>query len=294
MTTVADICADARRMAYGSMSEQINLVSSNVLAGATSFGVELDISGISTGTILSSGLNVWYVRSVNDSTNTISVIPNYDNSPSEALTTGDVIRIKPRVTDWYLFNLFNDEMRKLSSTTSGLYTIGSWTDPVEPSYQTYEVPVEAENMVNLLRLRYRLPGTPDVWTIIPPSYYNWQVTPTASRIQLLVAIPSGTSIEFTYKAPFTFATSLSDNVFTTCGLSDTMSDIPALGMVVTLLRTTDSRRNQLSTQGDPRRAAEVGSATNLSSAAAFERDYKARVQDEYARLIQRNPIYLGV
>jgi hypothetical protein len=294
MTTVFDVCSDARRIAYGSMSEQINLAGANVIAGATTIPMQLDVTGITPGSIISSGLNVWYVKSVNGQNSSVSVIPGYDNAPQEAVTQGDVIRIKPRVTDFYLFSLFNDEMRKLSSTTSGLYKIGAWTANVEPSYQTYEIPLAAIGMVNLLRVRYRLPGTPDVWTALNPSYYNWQATPTGNRVQLLIDIPSGTEIEFTYKSPFTQATSLTDDVVADCGLSDSMTDIPALGMVITLLRTTDSRRNQIATQGDPRRADEVGPATNLSSAAAFERDYKARVQDEYARLIQRYPIFMGV
>jgi hypothetical protein len=73
-----------------------------------------------------------------------------------------------------------------------------------------------------------------------------------------------------------------------------MLDIPPLGAAATLLKTTDSRRNQIGVQGDARRAGEVGSGANLSSAAMMDRDYKGRVQDEYARLIQRFPIFKGV
>lgn len=294
MTTVYDVCADARRMAYGSMSEQINVAAANVVSGGSSISLQLDATGITPGTIISSGLNVWYVTSVSTQNNSVAVIPGYDNAPKVAVTQGDIIRIKPRVTDWYLFSLFNDEVRKLSSTTSGLYKIGYWATTVEPSYQTYEVPTAAVDMVNLLRVRYRIPGTPDVWTALNPSSYNWQATPNGNRVQILINIPSGTDIEFTYKGPFTAATSLNDDVVDDCGFADSMTDIPALGMVTTLLRTTDARRNQISTQGDSRRASEVGPSTNLSSAAAFDRDYKARIQDEYARLIQRYPIYMGV
>ena len=294
MTIIANLVADARRMTYGSMTEQINLLSGNAAAGADTLTMELDVTGMTPGSILSSGLNVWYVKGVNASSNTVFVIPGYDDSPQQAAAAGDQVIIKPRVTTWYLFNAINDEIRKLSSPMNGLYRVGTWTVDVSPTYQTYEVPTEALHMTNLLRVRYRWPGTPDVWSDIRPSSYRWIVSETGNKVQLLVNVPSGTEIEFTYKAPFVEATSLLDDPVDDCGLSPTMLDLPSLGAAATLLKTTDARRNQISAQGDSRRAGEVPSGANLSSAAMMDREYKMRVQDEYARLIQRFPIFKGV
>jgi len=294
MTTIANLVADTRRTTYGSMTEQINLIAANAAAGAETLTMELDISGITPGMVLSSGLNVWYVKGSNTASKQIFVIPGYDNAPEEAVTVGDRVLVKPRVTDWYLFNAINDEIRKLSSPMNGLYKVGTWTVDVSPTYQTYEVPSEALDMTNILRVRYRWPGTPDVWSDIRPSSYRWIVSETGNKIQLLVNVPSGTEIEFTYKAPFTEATSLLDDPVADCGLAATMLDIPSIGAAAMLLRTTDSRRNQILAQGDPRRAGEVPSGSNLSSAAMMDREYKMRVQDEYARLVQRFPIFKGV
>lgn len=294
MTTIANMVADARRITYGSMTEQINLLASTAAAGTNTLTMELDVTGITPGSILSSGLNVWYVKGVQTSGNQIFVIPGYDNSPQGVANAGDTVIIKPRVTDWYLFNAINDEIRKLSSPTNGLYRVGTWTVEVSPTYQTYEVPSEALDMVNILRVRYRWPGTPDVWSDIRTSSYRWIVSETGNKIQLLVNVPSGTEIEFTYKAPFVEATSLADDPVDDCGLAPTMLDLPPLGAAAMLLKTTDSRRNQISAQGDPRRATEVPPGSNLSSASMLDREYKARVQDEYVRLVQRFPIFKGV
>ena len=294
MTTIADLVADARRMTYGSMTEQINIIDSNVAAGGQTLTLELDVTGITPGSILSSGLNVWYVKGVTAGTRQVFVIPGYDNAPQQAAAAGDQVIIKPRVTTWYLFNAINDEIRKLSSPMNGLYRVGTWTVDVSPTYQTYEVPSEALDMTNILRARYRWPGTPDVWSDIRTSSYRWIVSETGNKIQLLVNVPSGTEIEFTYKAPFVEATALSDDPVADCGLAQTMLDLPAIGAAASLLRSTDSRRNQISAQGDSRRAGEVQSGANLSSASFFDREYKMRVQDEYARLVQRFPIFKGV
>lgn len=294
MTTIADLVADARRMTYGAMSEQINLFADDAAAGATTLTMEMDVSGITPGTVLSSGLNVWYVRGTNVASKEIFVVPGYDNSPQGTAATGDLVMVKPRVTTWYLFNAINDEIKRLSSPMNGLYRVGTWTVNVSPTYQTYEVPTAALNMTNLLRVRYRWPGTPDVWSDIRPSSYRWLVSETGNKVQLLVNVPSGTEIEFTYKAPFAEAAALDDDPVADCGLAESMLDIPPLGASAMLLRTTDARRNQIQAQGDPRRAGEVPSGANLSSASVMDRDYKMRVQDEYARLVQRFPIFQGI
>ena len=294
MSTVADLVADVRRRVYGSMTENVNLAQVSASAGQTSIQLELGVDGIQKGMLLSSGLNVWFVKGVYSTDNTVFVIPGYDNSPKTAVTAGDMVYVRPRMTDWYAFNAINDQLRRLSSPDAGLYKIGTWVAKVDPTYQTYTVPVAAANMINILRVRWRSPGTTDVWTDIPDRYYRWVYSNEQNIVRLLLNVPSGTEIEFTYKAPFAQATSLADDPVADLGLSDSMLDIPALGAAVDLLRTTESRRNQVSTQGDSRRPEEVSMTANSSIAGVMERDYRRRVQDEMSRLVTRVPIYRGI
>lgn len=290
MTTMRDMIADTRRMAYGSLHDQINLIAQPAASGASSIILDMDVSGITQGMTLSSGLNVWFVRNVEVSTNTVYVIPGYDNSPKVAVEPGDFVFIKPRVTDWFMFETMNQEILRLSTPEHGLYKIASWTANVDPTWQTYDIPEEATNLIGMLRIRYRMPGTPDVWIDIPEKAYRIQINDGTSRIRLLRNIPSGTEIEFLYKAPFSQATALDDNVNEVCGLSPTMVDIPTLGCLATLLRTTESRRNQVQQQGDARRAGEVGGGYNMQIAQMVEKDHQMRIWEEAARLIQRVPI----
>ena len=288
-----DMIADTRRMAYGSMADQINILRAPYAASATYMDLDMDVTGITQGTVLSGDLNVWYVKSVDSISNRVYVIPGYDNSPKRAMDTGDIIFIKPRVTDYYMFETMNQEILRLSTPEHGLYQIASWTAQVDPTWQTYEVPASAfTNMVGLLRVRYRLPGTTDVWIDIPEKSYRIQLNTTSgsSYIRLLRTIPSGTDIQFLYKATFQQAENLSDNVNEVCGLSATMVDIPTLGCLATLLRTTESRRGQVQTQGDSRRAGEVAAGSNMQIAAMVEKDHQMRIWEEAARLIQRVPI----
>lgn len=293
MTTMLDLVADVRRKVYGSMTENVNLIQTSASAGQTSIQLELGVDGIQKGMLLSSGLNVWFVKGVYSTDNTVFVIPGYDNSPKDPVTAGDMVYVRPRMTDWYAFNAINDQLRRLSSPDAGLYKIGTWVAEVDPTYQTYEVPIEAADMINILRVRWRWPGTTDVWTEMAPRHYRWIYSTQQNVVRLLISIPSGTEIEFTYKAPFAQATSLDDDPVADLGLAESMVDIPSLGAAIDLLRTTESRRTQISTQGDSRRPEEVPVSSNASIAGQLDREYRQRIQDEMTRLVTRIPIFRG-
>ena len=292
MTTMLDLISDTRRMAYGSLNDQINLVAAPAAAGATTIRLQLDVSGITPGMVLSCGLNVWYVRGTEAATNSVTVIPGYDNSPKKAVNADDFVFIKPRVTDWYMFETMNQEILRLSTPEHGLYQISMWEAQVDPTYQTYAIPESAFDMIGMLRVRYRMPGTTDVWYDVPEKAYRMQLNTAASDsyIRLLRNIPSGTQVQFLYKAPFHQAEELSDNVNEVCGLAPTMVDIPTLGCLATLLRTTESRRGQVQMQGDARRASEVSAGANINVARSVERDHQMRIWEEAARLTQRVPL----
>jgi len=291
-TTMADMVADAKRMTYGSLPEQINLIGVASTAGATTLTLQMPVDGIVPGTILSSGLNVWYVRGVTTTGNIVSVIPGYSGAPKNATLVDDFVYIRPRITDWYVFTTLNDVIKSLSAPSSGLYKVGSWQASVDTTTQTYAIPTEAQNMVGLIRARVSVPGYQDVWQDIPSMAIR--VQSDNNVIRFTRNLPGSSLVEFIYKSPFTEGTDLTDNVETVCGLAPTMLDIPPLGATVTMLRTTESRRSQIAVQSDPRRAEEVAMGANSNAAREFARDFKGRVDDEYARLLQRNPLIRSI
>lgn len=294
MATIADLVADVRRQVYGSMTENVNLIQEDAAASASTIRLELGVDGIQRGMLLSSGLNVWFVKGVYPTDNSVFVIPGYDNSPQSAVSAGDMVYVRPRMTDWFAFNVLNRHIRALSSPENGLYRVGSWTATSDMTYQTYDVPTAAANMIGLQRVRWRYPATPDVWIDLANRHYRWQYSESQNLVRLLVNVPTGTEVEFTYKAPFTAATALTDDPVADCGLAETMLDIPPLGAAMDLLMTTESRRVQVTTQGDSRRPEEVPATSNSSIGREMQRLYRGRVQEEAARLLSRTPIFMGV
>lgn len=291
MTTMSDMVAEVRRLTYGTLTEQLNLVKKDYAPNQTEIFLDMDTSQIQPGMILSSNLNVWYVRNVNSGSRSVRVIPGYDNAPKVAGKAGDFVYIRPRMTEWYSFSQLNNQFRLLSSPGRGLYKTDVWYDTINTTYQTYDIPVEALNMVGLARIRYRLPGTPDVWYELQNKSYRVM----DSKVQLLYNVPTGGSqLEFTYRAPFSQATGLLDEVETVVGLGESQLDIPPLGVAIGLIRTTESRRNQVQTQTDARRGAEVPPESNVMDATRLERQYSARVNEEYARQLRDHPILMGI
>jgi hypothetical protein len=288
MTTMKDLVADTRRIAYGSMADQLNFLAVEATAGATTLEFTMDVTPITPGMVLSSGLNVYYVISVNANTKVVTVHTGYDNSRSEVLPVGSAVMIRPRVTDWLLFNGVNDVIRAMSSSTHGLYKEGTWTADVDPAWQTYDIPVADQGMTAFIKAQIRQPGSTDVWFDLPVNSVQWQ--PENNLIRMTRDYQSGTEIKFFYRGGFTLAADLTDDVVADCGLAETMIDIPPLGAAVLLLRTTEARRSQIHSQSDPRRAEEVVSGSNSSAARELDRDFRARVNDEYVRLLNRNPL----
>lgn len=288
MTRMRDVIADTRRLAYGSMADQLNFLAADAPLGAGELEFTMDVSPITPGMVLSSGLNVYYVISVDTNTKKVIVHQSYDNSRNDALPIGSPVMIRPRVTDWLLFSYINDVVKALSSTTYGLYRQGSWEDPnLDQVWGTYPIPASAADMTNLIRVQTMYFYNTDLWVDVPQNLIDWQ--PERGIVRIKGAIPMGFPLKFDYRAPFTPATSLTDDLEVDMGLAESMHDLPALGAAVRLLRTTEARRSQTHNQSDPRRADEVQSGANTAAATDLNREFRQRVNDEYARLIQRNP-----
>ncbi len=293
MTTVADLVASARRIAYGSAFDQLTLLGADYTAGDTTLVVNSEMGvppGIVQGRVLSSGLNVWYVKGVSAATNEIFVIPGYQNSPQEAANEGDFLYVNPKVTDFYLFSVINDILLYLSSPTAGLYTVNSWTVVTDPTWETYPIP-DGANVLEILALRYLYPGSTETWLDVDLNYVQWQ--PVEGTVRLTCNLPV-TTLQFLYKGGFTAATSLLDDPIADCGLAESQLDLPPLGAAVRLLRTTENKREQIAVQGDSRRASEVLAGSNSAAANALNRDFQSRIDAESLRLIKAYPYRLGI
>ena len=59
---MSQMVGEVRRLTYGTLTEQLNLIKSDYTALQTEIFLDMDTNQIQPGMILSSNLNVWYVR----------------------------------------------------------------------------------------------------------------------------------------------------------------------------------------------------------------------------------------
>lgn len=286
MTTMRETIANARRSVYGSLPDKMNLIATAYDAGDTEVYLGMDVQGIKPGTILCSGLNVWFVREL-DVTTKVATVLQFDDSPSSDCAVNDIVYAAPRITDWYLFTKAVDCIKSLSTPNNGLYRIIEWDAYVDPVWGTYEVPSGATAMQGLLEVKLWLPGSNDTWATIDKNDYEWN--PAQNNIQVSIPLYPSATVKFVARAPFTIPTGLDDDLAADCGLPETAQDIPEIAATAAHLRTMEGRRNQMIAQGDPRRAEEVTAGSNMSLARLYDLDLRNRIADERTLLNQRYP-----
>lgn len=292
MTTMSDLVNRTRSLSSGSMTDVINLLAQPYTPGDNRLTFAYPAPNIAPGMILSADLNVFYVGNTSSTTSTVEVLPSPNGEPNEPLPAGTLVRAKPRFTDWQIFTLLNDQISLMTSPMHGLYRIVTWEDRVDPAWNTYQVPAEYVGMVDMLRVRHKVVGSPDQWTDLR----QWSIQHNSeggSVIRIFQKDIQFGDVEFVARAPLAPATSLASDLITDCGLADTMIDIPMLGAASYLILSSESQRVHLRAQGDSRRPDEVPVDANskLSGGLLFRRD--RRIAEEYARLVARTAPVTG-
>lgn len=297
-TTLEQTVREVRLMTQGSLTDELNVLAAPYTPGQGQITLTYEARGIAAGALISCGLNTFYVLAVDTSGKVLTVLESYEGGPDVAAVAGDRVIVRPRVTNYQVWGNVLSTLDLMSSPANGLYTVASFTTPVDPVWQTYPVPTEAGAMTGILKVRFRLPGSPDRFIDVR----GWRLQsqdatalfPTGKVVKVNGEVPGGTDLQVVYKAPFVKPTAMTDTLETTCGLTATMVDIPAIGAAGTLMLGQEARRQQVGSQTDPRRSEEVMSGGNLGVARSYLALRDQRIRDEYARLLALNPDDLQV
>jgi hypothetical protein len=285
--TVGEIVQDTRRLVYGSMNDQINLLEKDYAADDDRLVFKLDIQGVTPGMVLSHGMNVWYVTEVTPTTKTVYVVPRYDGSFALPVKAGEVVMLRPRATDWMLFSEVKRSITGMSSRVNGLYRTGKESMAAQVGYWGHYT-LLATDIDSIVAVYVRQPWGDRGLKQLQDRQWRWNHNDNELRI-LDPEVSWAPEVEVIYRAPFKEPQDLWWDVVSQCGLSPSMTDIPALGAASALLLTTEGRRGQTAAQGDPRRAEEVSPGSNSSAAREMRRRYEDRIADEAARLVNANP-----
>lgn len=282
----------ARLYLLAGQSEERNKLSTAYTAGvSTTLSFQYPMRSIQAGTRLSCGLNTFYVWDVNN--NTATVTGGEDGGTDISLAQGAVVRVRPRWTDYEIWTAIGEDMLELSSPTHGLFGVNDVIVPYLASVGGYDL-VGANSIIAIDSVRYDATGD-TIWPTMGPT--NWELI----RDPLKVDFPSGfglfvyygpwnsVDLKVTYRQPFTVPTDPTADVSATL-LPSTANDLPPMGAVVRLVSSREIRRNQIETQPDTRRAAEVGPGAVAASYRGVAQMRAMRIMQEAARLSAAYPI----
>lgn len=288
MSTVADLIQITKnRYLLAGASEQRNKLSADYTAGQDTLTFAYELRGIAQGSLLSVGLNVFYVWSVDTSAQTAVVSGGQNGSTDADADSGDVVWASSRHSDFAIFTALNEEVRALSAPGVGLYRVSTETFTYDASRDSFDLP-GVDALTSIIEVRYQSPDGRAYTPKLAPHQYKLErnndpadFSSTFSLTLFEGGVP-GYDVTVLYRAPFAAYTSLTQDA-TDSGLDEGALDIPPMGAALRLLVGREIRRNDTQTQGDTRRAEEVQAGASASSVRNLAALRATRIQEESTR-----------
>lgn len=298
MTNAQDWIEGTRFRLMSGHQEQLNRLKSAYSAGSGTMAFDFDIAGIRPGATLSVGTSTFYVWESSITLNTATVQANWDGTADQDWPAGTIVRVSPRFTDAQILRAVNEEINDLSSPSNGLFQIGTTELVYDSALVGYDLSL-APNMISPIELRVENPGSFKEWTRIPSHKFRIvKGAPTGeegfeSGMALFLydmwAGATGDRLHLTYRKGFNnLSNSFSTKVAT--GLPSSAWDIPPIGAAISLMAGREIKRSFVESQGDSRRATEVGAGASTQSVNALRVLRQQRITAEKQRLDGFYPI----
>lgn len=283
-----------RRHLMNGFNEPVAKLNANYTAGGTTLTVATAIPALQAGTRLSIGQNVFYVWSVSGTSITVS--GGWDGSTDINHSSGAIVRINPRFTDWDIWNALSHDLSDLSA--NGIFAVNTTDSTFSTTTTGYDLgATAASNLISVLEVKYLTPGP---WKDMPKlKSYDWRLVrnaytgdlPSGIGIQLLrpQGITQGFKVRTVWKSTLTMPADVSYDV-SSSGLLPSAYDLPPLGAAIQLMAGREVKRNFTESQGETRRSTEVPAGAIAASSNGLKQLRMMRIASEVARLRQMYPV----
>lgn len=296
MTTVADLISETEDHLLGGDRDAINVLTNSLDTSATTLTLDMPLDAIATGSYLTVDLEVMYVKSVDATSTTPTVIRGFLGSTAASHSAGAIVYVNPLFSKWQIWKALNVEIASLSGADNGLFAETAFTVTTQSVERTYDIPVLNSDLRQILEIRYDAPGAENYWPVVPKRHFQVirDVTTDAANtsgmsIRIDDSFVPGRSLVVRYQGDFTaLSSTLSTNV-TTTKLATTMYDLPPLGAAARLMGVREAKRTFIERSVDTRRAAEVPVGSSARAASVLLSLLNGRVKSEAARLRQKWP-----
>ena len=296
MTTGLDWINTTRSYLMNGYTENRNQLSLAYTAGSGTLTFAHPMDGIRPGARLSIGTNTFYVWSVTGQS--ASVTGGDEGSTDSAASVGALVRVSPRFTDDEIWKKLAEDLADLSSPASGLFGIGTIDLTYNAIVNGYDLTSIAQDLMSIYEVKYLTPGpqmdNPRIHTT------GWRLNrnantsqfPSGMSLQLFEPAYPGYNLRVVYRKGFTMPTTSLANV-TATGLLASAFDLPPLGAAIRLMSGREIKRNFTESQGDTRRASEVGAGAIMQSSRNLQILRQQRITAESARLDALYPNFKG-
>ena len=282
MTTMRDAVNDVLSRLNGGQVGLLGQLSVDLTINDDMFEVVNAVPNVTPGTIVSIDLETLYITRVVDAGKRFEFM-RLHSSGMDVLAPA-IVRFAPAQTSVEVFDRLSAEIKGMSSPANGLYRVMQVNSPVNYSDGTYYLPDSSTaTPIRVLGVKALMPGQ-DVW--VDMNGWVWQAE--RGVVQFYGCPPGATQVQVLYAMPFTTPTDLADDL-DDLGIYHTMHDIPVLGACAYLSIGLEGRRIIPTSQGDPRRAAEIPMTAGTSLAREYKRMRDDRVQEEATRLVTLYP-----
>jgi len=245
-----------------------------------------------------------------DNVSQVTVSRGFNGSTAATHAAGTIVYIQPRYSRFDISVALNDELRRLSSPDNGLFQVKAQTVTFNPVYMGYDLQQAVnDEYIDILEVRHKIPfpsrNYPKIgkWKILR-SIPDESIFPSGQGVVFYEGGYPGQPVYIQYSAPFsmvdvtnaaqmaadltgTYVDPTSGATLPTTGMTNTMLDIPPLGVEIQLTLPREIRRNFTDVQPDPRKAPEVPSMAVSNSVQAMQIVYNQRVSEEAGRLARQ-------
>lgn len=315
MNTFGDLIENVFRRVAGPVQQRAVTVneSAGVLVGDTTITFAgPQSSSVLPGVKLSIDLEDLFVLGVSGQVATVE--RGYGGSTAAAHANGALIYINSRVTRFDITQAINDDLNDLSA--QGLFRVGVAELTWNPVFRGYDLGGVPTNYIHILGVEYRtispsrrFPSITEFDTRRWNSGTTDPAFPSGNGIILYEDAYPGLPVYVTYAAPFIPFVNTTDSLTSTPvandpapppngygvgvtavpNLASTMTDIPPLGATAALIQPQEISRNDMTTQPNPRNAADIPAQAVASSTNALLTRRGLRISAEADRLYVAYP-----
>jgi len=292
MSTVGTVIdRTVRQLMSGTVEERNKLVAS-LTATATTATLTYDLKGIREGSVIQVDSELMYVWEVSVGSKTATVERGYNGTTAATHSSGAIVTVDPKFPRAQILEAINAELDDLSSPMNGLYQVKALQDTYNGSdpMMALKTPDKIIDLVSA-SLRYMATDYPILRRVrlirdLPTDDFN-----SGYAIRFDEGVQAG-RLHVVYKSPFNNVTTEAQNLQNIAGIPSSCEDILMMGAQIRLVSPREIKRNFTESQGDTRRAEEVGAGSVAGSINNLIRLRRDRITAEAAKLTRQYPTFL--